>query len=178
MPGNSSWQWGYGREKTCSRGPQPSERESSPLLPLCRQLMPPCQASCRLLITPLSSLPPVAPCPCFSPPHSPPAAGMSLLWALLQGEVCSSSLSCRVGAQALQEVPEFKSYLRPAGQVCLESASPPWSATEAVPLIQLWQAAQLVVWLPTLCLSRHGKPTPVFLPGEPHGQRSLAGYRP
>ena len=22
------------------------------------------------------------------------------------------------------------------------------------------------------------KPTPVFLPGKPHGQRSLAGYRP
>ena len=40
-------------------------------------------------------------------------------------------LSCRVGAQPLQEVPEFKPYLRPAGQVCLESASPPWSATEA-----------------------------------------------
>ena len=24
----------------------------------------------------------------------------------------------------------------------------------------------------------HGKSTPVFLPGEPHGQRSLAGYSP
>ena len=24
----------------------------------------------------------------------------------------------------------------------------------------------------------HGKPTPVFLPGEFHGQRSLAGYSP
>ena len=24
----------------------------------------------------------------------------------------------------------------------------------------------------------HGKPTPVFLPGESHGQRSLAGYSP
>ena len=24
----------------------------------------------------------------------------------------------------------------------------------------------------------HGKPTPVFLPGESHGQRSLAGYGP
>ena len=23
---------------------------------------------------------------------------------------------------------------------------------------------------------RHGLPIPVFLPGEPHGQRSLAGY--
>ena len=22
----------------------------------------------------------------------------------------------------------------------------------------------------------HGSPTPVFLPGKPHGQRSLAGY--
>ena len=25
---------------------------------------------------------------------------------------------------------------------------------------------------------RHGKPTPVFLPGEHHRQRSLAGYSP
>ena len=24
----------------------------------------------------------------------------------------------------------------------------------------------------------HGNPTPVFLPGESHGQRSLAGYSP
>ena len=24
----------------------------------------------------------------------------------------------------------------------------------------------------------HGKPTPVFLPGESHGHRSLAGYSP
>ena len=24
----------------------------------------------------------------------------------------------------------------------------------------------------------HGKPTPVFLPGESHGQRSLAAYNP
>ena len=24
----------------------------------------------------------------------------------------------------------------------------------------------------------HGQPTPVFLPGESHGQRSLAGYSP
>ena len=24
----------------------------------------------------------------------------------------------------------------------------------------------------------HGKPTPVFLPGESHGQRSLVGYSP
>ena len=24
----------------------------------------------------------------------------------------------------------------------------------------------------------HGKPTPIFLPGESHGQRSLVGYNP
>ena len=28
-----------------------------------------------------------------------------------------------------------------------------------------------------LCLSIQWQPTPVFLPGEFHGQRSLAGYR-
>ena len=27
-------------------------------------------------------------------------------------------------------------------------------------------------------LGRSGQPTPVFLPGESHGQRSLAGYSP
>ena len=27
-------------------------------------------------------------------------------------------------------------------------------------------------------LEEKGQPTPVFLPGETHGQRSLAGYRP
>ena len=30
----------------------------------------------------------------------------------------------------------------------------------------------------TSCAGRYGKPTPVFLPGKPHGQRSLAGYSP
>ena len=28
------------------------------------------------------------------------------------------------------------------------------------------------------CLRREWLPIPVFLPGEPHGQRSLAGYSP
>ena len=30
----------------------------------------------------------------------------------------------------------------------------------------------------TTPLRKVGQPTPVFLPGEPHGQRSLAGYSP
>ena len=31
-------------------------------------------------------------------------------------------------------------------------------------------------WVRKLPWSRAWQPTPVFLPGEPHGQRSLAGY--
>ena len=33
-------------------------------------------------------------------------------------------------------------------------------------------------WVRTSPGGGHGKPTPVLLPGEPHGQRSLAGYSP
>ena len=36
-----------------------------------------------------------------------------------------------------------------------------------------------VGWIPRLGRSSGGgKPTPVFLPGESHGQKSLAGYSP
>ena len=31
-------------------------------------------------------------------------------------------------------------------------------------------------WVGKIPWRRERKPTPVFLPGEPHGQRSLAGY--
>ena len=33
-------------------------------------------------------------------------------------------------------------------------------------------------WVGKIPWSRAWQPTPVFLPGEPHGQRSLAGYSP
>ena len=33
-------------------------------------------------------------------------------------------------------------------------------------------------WARSLAWSRAWQPTPVFLPGAPHGQRSLAGYSP
>ena len=33
-------------------------------------------------------------------------------------------------------------------------------------------------WVWKIPWRRKWQPTPVFLPGEPHGQRSLAGYRP
>ena len=33
-------------------------------------------------------------------------------------------------------------------------------------------------WVGKIPWSRKWQPTPVFLPGESHGQRSLAGYRP
>ena len=33
-------------------------------------------------------------------------------------------------------------------------------------------------WVGTIPWRRQGQPTPVFLPGESHGQRSLVGYSP
>ena len=33
-------------------------------------------------------------------------------------------------------------------------------------------------WVRKILWSRKWQPTPVFLPGESHGQRSLAGYNP
>ena len=33
-------------------------------------------------------------------------------------------------------------------------------------------------WVGKILWRRAWQPTPVFLPGEPHGQRSLAGYSP
>ena len=34
------------------------------------------------------------------------------------------------------------------------------------------------LWVGKIPWRRKWQPTPVFLPGEPHGQRSLAGYSP
>ena len=34
------------------------------------------------------------------------------------------------------------------------------------------------LWIGKIPWRREWEPTPVFLPGESHGQRSLAGYRP
>ena len=35
-----------------------------------------------------------------------------------------------------------------------------------------------VLWVRKIPWRREGQPTPVFVPGEFHGQRSLAGYNP
>ena len=43
------------------------------------------------------------------------------------------------------------------------------------------QRVDTAEWLERHCtgkISRRRKPTPVFLPGKVHGQRSLAGYSP
>ena len=39
-------------------------------------------------------------------------------------------------------------------------------------------AAMRETWVRKFPWRRAWQPTPVFLPGEPHGQRSLAGYSP
>jgi len=37
---------------------------------------------------------------------------------------------------------------------------------------------RLDLWVGKIPWRRAWQPTPVFLPGKPHGQRSLAGYSP
>ena len=41
-----------------------------------------------------------------------------------------------------------------------------------------WKRLELHPWVGKIPSRRKGQPTPVFLPGESHGERSLAGYRP
>ena len=41
----------------------------------------------------------------------------------------------------------------------------------------VWEA-QFDPWVRKIPWRRKGQPTPVFLPGESHGQRSLVGYSP
>ena len=40
------------------------------------------------------------------------------------------------------------------------------------------QETRLDTWVGKIPWRRKGQPTPVFLPGESHGQRSLVGYGP
>ena len=40
------------------------------------------------------------------------------------------------------------------------------------------QETRFYPWVKKICWRRAPKPTPVFLPGESHGQRRLAGYSP
>ena len=39
-------------------------------------------------------------------------------------------------------------------------------------------AGDIKDWVGKICWRRAWQPTPIFLPGESHGQRSLAGYSP
>ena len=44
--------------------------------------------------------------------------------------------------------------------------------------MNLPNSPSLLLWHPTLCQGRRQwQPTPVFLPGKPHGRRSLVGCR-
>ena len=46
-----------------------------------------------------------------------------------------------------------------------------------VPVLRT-QKSLRVTWTPKGVWRREWQPSPVFLPGEPHGQRSLKGYSP
>ena len=44
-------------------------------------------------------------------------------------------------------------------------------------LLALWEM-RFYPWVRKIFWRRKGQPIPVFLPGKPHGWRSLAGYSP
>ena len=46
------------------------------------------------------------------------------------------------------------------------------------PAVQETQTPRFDPWVGKVPWKREWQPTPVFLPGESHGQRSLADYRP
>ena len=81
---------------------------------------------------------------------------------------------------ALHELPEkphrgFGWYLSPYGHMQSVSGLD-GNRTESEPVSQFFIA--LDPWVRKTPWRRAWKPIPVFLPGESHGQRSLAGYSP
>jgi len=61
----------------------------------------------------------------------------------------------------------------PVSLVRLEKGFPGGSVVENPPALQ-----ELDPWVGKIPWRRAWQPTPVFLPGESHGQRSLASYSP
>ena len=55
---------------------------------------------------------------------------------------------------------------------------PSGSVVKNLPAMQETQEMWFNPWVGRIPWRRAWQPTPVFLPGESHGQRSLAGYRP
>ena len=55
---------------------------------------------------------------------------------------------------------------------------PGGSAVKILPAVQEVQEMWFDPWVGKIPLRRAWQPTPVFLPGESHGQKSLAGYGP
>ena len=60
--------------------------------------------------------------------------------------------------------------------MCMHQIACPGSAVVKNPLAM--QETQFDPWVRKIPWRRGRQPTPVFLPGKPQGQRSLAGYRP
>ena len=52
------------------------------------------------------------------------------------------------------------------------------SLTSVIKNVPVWQETGFDPWVGAIPWGRARQPTPVFLPKEPHGQRSLAGYNP
>ena len=55
---------------------------------------------------------------------------------------------------------------------------PDGSAVKNLPAVQETQETSVQSWVRKIPWRREWQPIPVFLPGECHGQRSLAGYSP
>jgi len=55
---------------------------------------------------------------------------------------------------------------------------PRWLSSKELPAMQETKEMWFSPWVGKIPWRRAWQPTPVFLPGESHGQRSLVGYRP
>ena len=61
---------------------------------------------------------------------------------------------------------------------CCAGASQVAPMVKSLPAMQETERRGFRLWVGTVPWRRAWQPTPVFLPGESHGQRSLAGYSP
>ena len=54
----------------------------------------------------------------------------------------------------------------------------PYKVVQMVKNLLQYRRHRFISWIRKISWRRAGPPIPVFLPGEPHGQRSLVGYSP
>ena len=94
---------------------------------------------------------------------------LELAWNLYQVEL----LKCPwvLGAEAMSAVPLKDMYLGPVNKAVLASLVAQW-----LRICLQWKRCGLNPWVWKIPGRMKWQPTPVFLPGKSHGQRSLVGY--